>query len=113
MGEVGEMVVEAVGGELLNRLRNPLMHHLSPLDQYRVVRRLLGERVLEHVLDIAIISGLLVDELGELELGQRPLQLLLGSSNHFANEPKSEVLADDRHSLEQLLLRGGQPVDTG
>ena len=42
---------------------------------------------------------------------RRPLQSFPRSGDHLANEPQSEVLADNRHSLEQFLLLGRQPVD--
>ena len=34
--EIGEMVVLGVGSELLNRVCNPLVQRLSPLDQYEL-----------------------------------------------------------------------------
>ena len=64
-GKFAQVIVQLLGEEGFNPLASALMQQLTPLHQHRVVRNLLGERVLEGVLGIAD-RRLLVDELAQL-----------------------------------------------
>src|SRR5215831_3897557 len=91
MREFGEMVVQALGVKLLNPLCNALLQRLSPLDQCRVVCRLVGERMLECVLDIAG-CGLLVYELGQLEFASICSSSSCGPATTLPTSPSRKFL---------------------
>ena len=57
----------------------------AAFDQHRVVRDFLGQRVLEAVLDIAD-RGLLVDELGQLQIAEHSIELVIGLAGHLADQ---------------------------
>ena len=86
------------------------MQKLAPLDQHRVVGDLLGERVLEDVLDVAH-RGLLVDELGQLQVAEHPVEIVVGLPGDLAYQRERKLLSDHGQRLQQLLLSRGQAVD--
>ena len=61
----------------LDRARHRGVYMPAPLAQLAAERDLLSERMLEGVLGYRV-EGLLVDELGALQRGERRLQLLGG-----------------------------------
>src|SRR6266481_4183253 len=67
--------------------------------------------MLEDVPDLGN-RGLLVNELGYLQLREQPLQLVVGFSGDFSYQPERKLLADYRQRLQQVLLFGWQPIDT-
>ena len=74
------------------------------------VRDLVGERVLERVLELGEEPGL-VEELGGLEVRELGAALLLRSVGDGVKQRERHVLADDGGGLEQPLVLGRQPVD--
>jgi len=65
VGEFGQMVFERTCVERFERRANTFVQLLAPLQQYRVVRDLLSQCMLENVFGVAQ-GRLLVDELSEL-----------------------------------------------
>src|SRR6266851_5295417 len=66
--------------------------------------------MLEDIRDVGN-GGLLVDELGDLQLREHPLQLVVSLARDFSYQSERELLADHREGLQQVLLLRGQPVD--
>ena len=75
MRQFGNVIVQALGIGGFQRRADSLVQHAAAIVQHRVVGDVMSQRVLEDVLDVAG-RGLLVDKLGELELGQHLLQCL-------------------------------------
>jgi hypothetical protein len=88
------------------------VHGPAPLFELAPERHLLGERVLEGVLDDRIDRGL-VQELGAAERRQRALQRLARELRDLGEQRLGEVLPDHGGDLEQALLALGEPVDPG
>src|SRR5260370_15927364 len=74
MRQIAQTIVESIGVKRLYRHRRALVQQLAALDQQRVIRDLLRQRMLEGVFDSGG-SGLFVDELGQLQVGEHALQL--------------------------------------
>ncbi len=76
MCQFGEVVVDSIGVEFLDRRSDALVELLAAIDQHRVVGDLLSKSVLEAVLEVAH-RGLFVDEFGELQVAQHPVELVI------------------------------------
>ena len=70
----------------------------------------MGERVLEGVLDVAD-CGLLVDELGQLQIAEHLVEIVVGLLGDLAYQRERKVFSDHGQGLQQLLLSRGQAVD--
>ncbi len=70
------LLADSIGVEFLNRRSDALVELLAAIDQHRVVGDLLSKSVLEAVLEVAH-RGLFVDEFGELQVAQHPVELVI------------------------------------
>src|SRR5207245_10207487 len=101
-------LLEATGVDLLDR-RTDQRVQATPLGlEQRGVGDVLGQRVLEDVLELAE-AALLVDQLDSLELAQALLELLLEIGDAF-EERQRELAADDGRRLHGPLLRVRESV---
>ena len=71
---------------------------------------LVGERVLERVLEIRE-EARLVEELGRLEMRRAPAKLVLGLVRDSLEERERHVLPDDGGGLEEALVVGRESID--
>ncbi len=74
--QIGQVIIQLVSEHRLQRHSGTLVQEFAAVRQHRVVTDLQGQGMLEGVFDIAH-RGLLVDELGELQRGQHPLQFII------------------------------------
>ena len=86
------------------------MQHAPALLEQAPVGDLVGERVLEGVLEIRE-QARLVEELRPLEVPEPLAQAVLGLLRDRLEERERDVLPDDGGGLEEALLLGWQPVD--
>ena len=92
----------------------------SPLLQQAVVGDLVGQRVLERVLERREQVDF-VDELGRLQMREPDSQRVFGHAvpaglrrdRDRAQQRRRHILAHHRHRLQQAFLVGRQPVDSG
>src|SRR3984893_18322835 len=98
VGQLGEVIVDPLLEQRLDRLTRALMQEPAALHQHRVVRHLLRERVLEGIFRLPQ-CGLLVDELAGLQALQYWLQLIVRTSSYMLDQIQREVLADNGQSL--------------
>src|SRR5438093_8294380 len=99
---------------LLEHLRHRGVHPHAPLAQLRAPRHLLGERVLEGVLELWIERGLVQELRGRQRRERRTERRLVNRRNARHDPPEqrlAERLAYHRGSLEQLLFELRQPID--
>ena len=101
---------DALGGESLDGRGDARMQGAPPVVEQPPVGDFVGERVLEHVLEIREEPGL-VEKLRSLEAGQLGAYLGLRRIGDGQEQRQGHVLADDRGRLEQSLGLGRQPVD--
>ena len=111
VGQALDVLGEPVGVEALDGLDDPGVERAPALLEQAAVGHLVGERVLEGVLEVGE-EARLVEELGGLEVGEavgaaRPS----GSSAIACEQGDGHVLADDRGGLEEALVLRRQPVD--
>jgi len=76
MREFRQVVFDPIGVKLRKGRADAPMKQAAPLRQDRVVRHLLGQRMLETVLGVGK-SWLFVDEFTKLLVAQHPLQLVI------------------------------------
>src|SRR3990172_666671 len=112
VGQPFHMLDQAVGKESLNRLDDPRVEGPAPLLEQAPVGHLVGEGVLEGVLEVGK-EARLVEELARLEMAETPAKLLLRKLGDHLEEGKRYILAHDRGSLEQPLVLGRQAIDPG
>src|ERR1700730_1893729 len=78
MGQLVDMLFEPICEQLLDSSTRALVQNPSALGEYRVVRDLLGQRVLEGEFDVTH-GRLLVDELRQLEIREHSFQFRVAS----------------------------------
>ena len=93
-GEPATSLSSALGIERLEDLDDPGVEGAAPLLEQARVGYLLGERVLEGVLQIREEGGL-VQELGGLEATEPLPEWVLGDLENGLEERELHVLADD------------------
>jgi hypothetical protein len=122
-GLVPHLAPQGMVGQEFDRLGHPLSgEHLESLDdpgvqcppsllEQRLVGHLLGEGVLEGVLDLGE-QARLVEELGGLQMGEAPAERRLGHLGHGLEERQRHLVADDGSSVQKRFLLRREPVDT-
>ena len=105
-----DLLGQAVGIERLDRLDDPGVQRPPPLVEQAPVGDLVGQRVLEGVLEVRE-EARLVEELGGLEVGEAAAERSSDCSAMAWRRREGHVLADDRGGLEEALVLGREPVD--
>src|SRR4029453_16546132 len=103
MGEPLDLLTEAITIEALHGLHDPDMEVTASAAEDAPVGHLMGERVLEGVLEIGE-EARLVEKLGRLKMAQPPTDRPFLFVRHRHEEGQREVLPDDRGNLEEPLL---------
>ena len=103
MGEPLDLLAEAIPVERLDRVDDPRVKLAAPLLQQAAVRDLVGERVLEGVLEIREEPGL-VEELGGLQVVEPATERLVRQLGDRLEQRERHVLADDRGGLQEALV---------
>src|ERR1700730_6185121 len=83
----------------------------ASLNQDRVVRNLLRQRVLEDVLGVAD-RRLLVDEFAELQVVENAMEFVVTLEHHRTNQRQRKLTANDGQRLQQVFRIGRQAIDT-
>src|SRR5262245_18526800 len=112
MGEPLDLLAEAILVELLECLDDACVQRPSTLLQQSPVGHLVGQRVLERVLEIGEQRDL-VQELCRLQLRQQRTELLLLLLGDLLEQHKRYVLTDDGGDLEESLGFWRKTVDAG
>src|SRR5215472_1359020 len=94
----------------LDRVDDAPVERTAALVEQSAVRDLMGQRVLERVLEIWEQRGLM-EELCRLQLRQPRTKLLFGLLGNLAEQNERHVLADDRGNLEKSLRLQRKVVD--
>ena len=96
----------------LERVDDPGVERPPLRRQEARVRHLVGQRVLERVLELRGRARL-VEELRALEAGEPLAQELVGRIQDRLEQEEGEAPPDDRRRLKDALVLGRQPVDAG
>ena len=110
VGEPLRLLGDALGREPLDGLGDPGVERALPVVEQPLVGYLVGQGVLERVLEVREEPGL-VEELRGLEPGQRGADLRLRRVGDGQEQREGDVLPDDRGRLEQPLDLGLEAVD--
>ena len=110
VGQPFDLLGQPVAGERLEGLDDAGMERAPPLLQQAAVGHLVGEGVLEGVLELGE-EARLVEELGRLEVREAAVQRRLGQLGNGLQQRQGHLRADDGGGLEQALLLRRQPVD--
>src|SRR4029077_8184648 len=97
-GEPLDLLAEAITVEALDGLHDPDVEVAAPAEEEAPVGHLVGERMLEGVLEIGE-DARLVEELGRLKLTQPATDRLFLLVRYRQKEGQREVLPDDRGNL--------------
>ena len=111
VGQLGQVIVDPLLEQRLDRLTRALMQESAALHQHRVVRHLLRERVLEGIFRFPQ-CGSFVDELAGLQTLQHRLQPIVRAGSYMPDQIQWEIFADDRQGLQHVLLGRWQRVYT-
>ncbi len=87
MRQIAQMIVESLDVKRLHRRRRPLMKHLAPLDQQRVIGDLLRQRMFEDVFYI-VRGWVFVDELARLQVRQHLFQWRVRRGSNLPDQGK-------------------------
>src|ERR1700683_3981168 len=104
------MIVRLLGKGRFQSLSGAFMDLFATLDQQGVIRDLLSQRVLEHVLETAS-RRLFVDELTCLQFGQYPFQLRLIGGGNLPDKAKRRLAADYRERLQEHFVLTRLSID--
>ena len=110
VGQPFDLLGQTVGIEPFDGFDDAGVQGPPPLLQETAVGHLVGEGVLEGVLELGEEAGL-VEELGGLQVAEAAAQLLLGQLRDGLQEGEGHLGADDGRGLEEPLLLGRQAVD--
>ncbi len=102
---------EATGKLFLDRRRGTGMETRSLGLEESVVGDILGERMLEEVLEVGLVRSL-ADEVGALEIRQGRIELI-GRGRHLPDDVVEELPSDDRCFLEHAPPAGLETIDPG
>jgi hypothetical protein len=91
---------------------DPRVKGLAPILEQRAIGDFMGQRMLEGVLRLRK-EPRLVQKLGCLQMRQPPLHRILRCLRHSLEQHEGYVLTDGRGRLQQLLVFGREPVDSG
>ena len=105
-----DLLAQPIAVQRFDRLHDPGMERAPAVLQHAAVRDLVGQRVLEGVLEIRE-EARLVQELGRLEVSEPVSKAALEHIDDSLQERERHVLSDDGGRLQQPLVLGGQPVD--
>jgi hypothetical protein len=98
VGEAFDLLGRPVPGEPLEDLDNARMQCASPFLEQRLVSYLLGECMLEGVLDVRE-QARLIEELGPLQMGEAQAECLLRRLGDGLEEREGHLRADDGGGL--------------
>ena len=87
-------IFEPIREQGFDRCADPIVQLLAPFDQYRVVRDLLGERVLEDELRVAH-RWLLVDELAQLQVIKQGAEFVVSFRQDRSNQRQRKYPPDN------------------
>src|SRR5262245_14622825 len=105
-----DLLAETVAMERLDRVHESRVQVATPLLQEAAVRDLVGERMLERVLQIRKQTRL-VQELGRLQMREPAPKILFTQIGDGQQQRERHVLADDGGRLEQSLVVQREAVD--
>src|SRR5262249_44874582 len=100
MAQTLDLFGQALGIERLDRVDDLGVEQTPPVVEHVPVGDIVGERMLEGVLDIRKEAGL-VEELGRLQVGEPPANALLGHVRDGLEQRQRYVLPDDGGGLKQ------------
>src|SRR6266700_4619624 len=112
MGESLDLLPQSVALESLDLRDNPRVDGAPAIGEETAVRHLLCQRVLEGVLRIGK-QACRIQKLRGLQKRELSAHALLGFIGDGLEQNERDVLPDDRGRLQQLLLRGWEPVNPG
>src|SRR5215813_4810440 len=112
MRQAFDLFFEPLRVQRLDRRDDASVQSTPPVLQDAPVGHLVRERMLEGVFEVRE-DARLVQELGGLEMAQRPTQVVLGRVGNGLQEREGHILANDRGGLEQTLVLGRQAIDAG
>ena len=112
VGQAFRVLAQPISTECLDGVHNLRVQGAPSLVKEAALRHLVRQGVLEGVFKARVQAGF-VQELRSLQVVQAATQCLLALLCNGLEECKGEVLADNRRSLQEPLLLGRQPVDTG
>jgi hypothetical protein len=111
MGEQFRLGFDRLRKLLLQHLRNPLLILLPCALEHRLIGHLLGERVLEGVVELTHHPRF-VEELGRLEVRQALLQRCLRPLGDGLEQRHRHLHTNDGSALQEVFVPVGQAVDT-
>jgi hypothetical protein len=111
VGQAFDLLGHSLPGECLQSRDDPGMQRAPPLLEQRLVGHLLGEGVLEGVLDVGE-QARLIEELRRLEVSQTTIQRLVGQVRNGLEQRQRHLGTHHRRRLQETLLLGWQSVDT-
>jgi hypothetical protein len=110
VGQELHLLAQPISMQLFYGGHDPGVKRAASVLEEGAVRHVVGERVLERVLDVRENASL-VEELGHLEVGEHAAQHVLLLLGDRLQEGERHILADYRRGLEHALVSGREPID--
>src|SRR2546426_2659592 len=112
MGKPLDLLAQAIRVEPFDRLHDPGMKGAATIAEEAAVRDLVGQRVLEGVLEVGKELDL-VQEVCSLQQGEATSELVRRKVGNRLKHLERHVCPDDRGCLEHGLFLGAQAVNPG
>jgi hypothetical protein len=103
---------QPIGIEAFDGLDDATVEGAPAVLEQTAVRHVVGEGMLERVLEVREDPGL-VEQLRGLQAPERGVQLAVGEVGDGLEQREGDILPDHRRCLEQRLVAGCQSVDPG
>ena len=110
MREQLDLLGEAIGMKRFDRVDDRGVQEISSLQQHAAVGDLVSEGVLEGIFELRE-KPRLVHEFGRLQPRETALQIVFAACEDSLENGVGNVGADDGGGLQQLFVRGIEPID--
>jgi hypothetical protein len=110
VGQPFHLLGHLVSGKCLQGRDDPSMECPPPLLEQRLIGHLLGEGVLEGILDVGE-EARLIEEFGGLQMCEAQAQRRLRHLGNGLEKHQGHLHANDRGGLEKLFLLRRQPIE--
>ena len=111
-GEAVDLLGEAVGIQPFHRSHDARVERTSPLLEEAPVGDLVGEGMLERVLEVGK-EPRFIEEFSGLEPVESPVEFIVGELSDRLEKPERDVFPDHRRGLQQAFVFWRDPIDAG
>ena len=111
IGEPLDLLAQPVGVKLFYGIHDARVDFAATFVEHPTVGDVVGEGVLERILQVGK-EPCRIEKFGSLQIVEQTAKLVLCQPANCVQEGEWDIVSNDRRLLQQVLLGGGQRVDT-